>query len=149
MKVMVVYDSTYGNTEQVAGAIAAALAPVGDVKTLRADNTGPDNMAGVGLLVVGSPTQGGRATLAVQEFIGRIPDSAIQGLRVAAFDTRFSTRLVGIFGYAAGKIASALKDRGAHWFFPRRLFSSKAKRVRLKRESRSGREGGEGKSSKH
>jgi len=31
---------------------------------------------------------------------------------VAAFDTRLTTRLVGIFGYAAARIANSLKRNG-------------------------------------
>jgi flavodoxin I len=53
------------------------------------------------LLVVGSPTPGGRPTPVIQDFVNKLPDTALKGKRVATFDTRFSSMLVGIFGYAA------------------------------------------------
>lgn len=113
MKALIVYDSVYGNTEQVARAIAAALAPFYEIKILRAGEANPPELESVNLLVVGSPTQGGRPTPAVQEFLNKVSETAIMGKNVAAFDTRFSTRWVGIFGYAAGRIADNLKGRGA------------------------------------
>jgi flavodoxin I len=49
----------------------------------------------------------------MRDFLDKIPGLAIKGVKVAAFDTRFSTRLVGVFGYAAGRIAGGLKRKGA------------------------------------
>jgi flavodoxin len=66
----------------------------------------------IDLLVVGSPTQGGRPTPAIQDFLNKVSEPAIRGINVSAFDTRFSTNLVGIFGYAAGRIADSLKRKG-------------------------------------
>ncbi|HJW88906.1 MAG TPA: flavodoxin domain-containing protein [Dehalococcoidia bacterium] len=112
MKALIVYDSLHGNTEKIAGAIAAALAPSGDVKVLRAGEANTSGLESIDLLIVGSPTQGGRPTPAIQDFLTRVSEPAIKGISIAAFDTRFSTRWVGIFGYAAGKIASSLKTKG-------------------------------------
>ena len=112
MKVLIVYDSAYGNTEKIARAIAGALTPSGEVKVLRPGEVNPSELESVALLIVGSPTQGGRPTPAIQDFINRVPERAIKGVNVAEFDTRFSTKLVGIFGYAAGKIANSLKRKG-------------------------------------
>jgi flavodoxin I len=113
MEALVAYDSFYGNTEKIARAIADALAPSGEVKVLRAGEVNPSGLKSIDLLIVGSPTQGGRPTRAMQDFLDRLPDPAIKGMNVAAFDTRFTTKLVGIFGYAAGKIAGSLKKRAA------------------------------------
>jgi flavodoxin len=110
MKALIVYDSVYGNTEKIAKAIGGAIA--GEVKVLYISEVNPAELKPFGLLIVGSPTQGGRPTPAIQDFLTNIPESAIKGIYVAAFDTRFSTRLVGIFGYAAGKIAESLKTKG-------------------------------------
>jgi len=113
MKVLVVYDSVYGNTEKIAGAIARALASSGEVKVLRASEVNQSDLKPVDLLVVGSPTQGGRQTPAIKEFLGKIPANALKNVAVASFDTRLRTRLVGVFGYAAGRIAEILRDKGA------------------------------------
>ncbi len=100
-------DSAYGNTEKTARAIGGAI--IGGVKVLRPGEVNPSDLQSIDLLIVGAPTQGGRATLAIQEFLDRLPESTVKSLNVAAFDTRLSTKLVKIFGYAAGKIAESLK----------------------------------------
>ncbi len=112
MKVLIIYDSVFGNTEQIAQAIGNALGSQEDVKIFRVSNVKPEQLTGLKLLIVGSPTQGGRPTPAIQDFLNKIPEPAIRGINVAAFDTRFSTRWVGIFGYAAGRIADSLKRNG-------------------------------------
>ncbi len=112
VKALIVYDSAYGNTEKIARAVAGALAPSGDVKVLRAGEANTSELESIDLLIVGSPTQGGRPTPAIQDFLNKVSEPAIRGINVAAFDTRISTRWVGIFGYAAGRIAGSLKTKG-------------------------------------
>ena len=112
MKVLIIYDSVFGNTEQIAQAIGNALGSQKDVEILRVSNVKPEQLMGLELLIVGSPTHGGRPTSAIQDFLNKVSEPAIRGTNVAAFDTRFSTRLVRIFGYAAGRIADSLKRNG-------------------------------------
>src|SRR3990172_4287705 len=112
MAALVVYDSVYGNTEQIARAIGGAIK--GDVKLLRANEVNSAELKTIGLLIIGCPTQGGRPTKPIQDFLNKIPKSALKGINVATFDTRISTKLVGVFGYAAGRIASNLKGKGAN-----------------------------------
>ncbi|GAG91317.1 unnamed protein product, partial [marine sediment metagenome] len=111
MKTLIVYDSVYGNTEKIAKAIGDAI--TGEVKVLRVGEVNSSELKAFDLLIVGSPTQGGRPTQAIQDFLNKAPVPAFKGTNVAAFDTRFSTKLVRIFGYAAGRIASSLKRKGA------------------------------------
>jgi len=111
MKALIVYDSVYGNTEKIARAIADAITPSGEVKILRAGEANLSELASIDLLIVGSPTHGGRPTPAVQDFLNKVPK--LQGINVAAFDTRIQTKLVRVFGYAAGRIANNLKKRGS------------------------------------
>lgn len=118
VKALIVYDSLHGNTEKIARAIAASLAPSGDVKVLRAGEANISALESIDFLIVGSPTQGGRPTLAIQDFLNRISEPAVRGISVAAFDTRISTRWVGIFGYAAGKIAGSLKTKSGTLILP-------------------------------
>ena len=110
MKALVVYDSVYGNTEKIAKAIGGAID--GEVKVLRPGEVNPSDLASLDLLIVGSPTQGGRATGAVKEFLSKIPANTLKNVSVATFDTRLSTRLARLFGYADGRIADILKDNG-------------------------------------
>ena len=112
MRALVVYDSVYGNTEEIAKAIGGAIE--GEVKVLRPGEVGPMELGNISLLVVGAPTQRGQATPAIRDFLDRVSKAEINGLNAAAFDTRLTTRMVKIFGYAAGKIASSLKKKGAN-----------------------------------
>jgi flavodoxin len=88
MKVFLVYDSVYGNTEKIAKAIAEALAVSAEVKLARAGEADTSKLKAGDLLIVGSPIHGGRAAPAVQTFLDRIPANALTGVVVAAFDTR-------------------------------------------------------------
>ena len=110
MKVLIVYDSMYGNTEEIARAIGGAIGS--DVKALRAAEANPSELKAIDLLIVGSPTQAGKTTPTIREFLNKIPESSLKDIKVAAFDTRFSTKLVGVFGYAAGRIAIDLRAKG-------------------------------------
>ncbi len=130
MKTLIVYDSFYGNTEKIARAIGGAIA--GEVKVLRPGEVNPADFKSVDLLIVGSPTQGGRPTKAIQDFLSKLPESVVKGINVASFDTRFSTKLVGIFGYAAGKIANSLKTKGGTLISPPEPFFVKGKEGPLK-----------------
>jgi flavodoxin len=122
MKALVVYDSTYGNTEQVARAIGAALGPQEDVETLRVGEVTPERLAGASLLVVGCPTQKFSPTGATTRLLKGIPKDGLRGVKVAAFDTRFTTAeiekvkilafFVRLFGYAAEPIADRLQKKG-------------------------------------
>lgn len=112
MRALVVYDSVYGNTEKIAEAIGGAI--TGEVEVLRAGEVGPLKLETITLLVVGVPTQGGRATSAIRDFLDRVLKPEVKGMNVASFDTRVSTKVAKIFGYAAGKIASSLKKKGAN-----------------------------------
>lgn len=113
MKALIVYDSLYGNTEKIAMALAEAVVPRGEVKMVRAGEADVLELPSADLLIIGSPTHGGRPTPAMLDFLDKVPASSLQGIKVAAFDTRASQKWVKIFGFAAGKIADSLKAKGA------------------------------------
>lgn len=113
MKVLVVYDSVYGNTERVARAIAAAVTGDSTVNLSRAADTTPADLVSRDLLIVGSPTVGGRHTPGMQALIGRITDGSLTGKVVATFDTRMEIFVARVFGYAAIRIRDALAAKGA------------------------------------
>ena len=116
MKALVVYDSVYGNTEKIARAIGAAIAA--DVRVLRAAEVSPSELGAIDLLVVGSPTHGGKPTESVQEFLSRISPGALKNVRVTSFDTRVKVVIARLFGYAAGRIAGGLKGKGGRLVAP-------------------------------
>jgi flavodoxin len=121
MKALVIYDSVFGNTEQIARVIAASLATKSSVEIHRAGEETQQQLAGYDLLVVGSPTRGFRPTEAVTALLKRLRPKELQGVQVAAFDTRFNADeidssglrfIVKTGGYAAKRIADRLKKAG-------------------------------------
>lgn len=126
MKAMVIYDSQFGNTAQIAQAIGRglsdALASAPDVQVSRIAEVQPERLADLDILVVGSPTQKFRPTSATKEFLKRIANKSLKGVLVAAFDTRITeeeinshgvfAKFVNIFGYAAQPIADDLQKKG-------------------------------------
>jgi len=111
MKTLVVYDSVFGNTEQIARRIADVIP--GTVRLVKVGGATPQELNGADLLVVGSPTVGGRATKPMQEFLESIPKSVAEKVGLVAFDTRISMKFVQIFGYAATRMADVLEQKGS------------------------------------
>lgn len=114
--IIVAYDSVYGNTEKVAKAIASALPA--DTKVAKADQVDADTLAQTTILVIGSPTHGGRPTEAIKDLLGRIPEDVAKGMKAAAFDTRVPGRFAKIFGYAADRTARDLTSKGVVMVVP-------------------------------
>jgi flavodoxin len=110
MKTLVVYDSLYGNTKMIAQAIGEALP--GEVEVLHVSEAAPSGLQVYDLLVIGAPTHGANPSPDVQAFLERIQTPALEGVKVAGFDTRMTNRLILLFGTAAPKIAKALQEKG-------------------------------------
>jgi flavodoxin len=115
---LVVYDSAFGNTEKVAQAMGEAL----NVEARRVNDVEPDQLQGLDLLIVGSPTQKFSPLGTINSFLKRISRGSLDGVKVAAFDTRFPQEqvdevgilafFVRLFGYAAEPIEKRLKKAG-------------------------------------
>jgi len=130
MEVLIVYDSVFGNTEQIARAIGNALGDQDQVVTFRVSDVKPDQFAGLKLLILGSPTQRFRPTIAISNLLKEIPKNGLKGVKIAAFDTRltqseinktpalaFFVRIAGN-AYAARPIADGLKNKGGELIVP-------------------------------
>jgi flavodoxin I len=124
MKAIVIYDSLYGNTEQIAKAIGGGIG--GEVEVVRAKEVSVAELPSYVLIIVGSPTQGGRFTAPMKVFLDKIPAGALKNKNVASFDTRGKTWIVKIFGWAAVRLADALKDKGGNLVAPGEGFFVKA-----------------------
>lgn len=109
MKALVVYDSAYGNTRQVAEAIVDALGPL-QAEAVSVTEFKAPALAEGDLLVVGSPINGWRPTPKITELLSALGDGRLNGVKAAAFDTR--VRLF-IHGDAAKKMTESLKTGGA------------------------------------
>lgn len=121
MKVLLVYDSFFGNTEQIAGAIGNGLGAQEKMELVRVKDFRFEQLNAVDLFIVGSPTRGFRPSETISKMLAGIPEKHLAGVRVAAFDTRVSLEtiqsavlraLVRIGGYAADSIAKKLNKKG-------------------------------------
>jgi flavodoxin len=118
MNAMVVYDSWYGNTEEIARAIAGELGPA---RLVRQRALGAADLAGYDLLVIGSPTHAGGMSVGMRAVMLRLAEAAVRGLAVAAFDTRFHQDIEHT-GSAAMKVAELLEQKGARPIVPPESF---------------------------
>ena len=125
MKALVVYESMFGNTEQVALAVAAGLGESSEVEVVEVQDAPERPDADVGLVVAGGPThafsmtrastradavrQGaahGSETIGLREWLAALP-SEHREARLATFDTRVAKvrHLPGSAAKSAAKVA--------------------------------------------
>jgi len=141
MKTLIVYDSIFGNTEQIARAMGATIGLSQEVEVLHVNDVKAEQLMGLNLLIVGSPTRGFRPTPEIIRFLGRIPANSLKGINVATFDTRVQVSdiesSIGRFfvkagGYAAKPIADRLKKCGGNLIMPPEGFYVKGEKGPLK-----------------
>lgn len=134
MKALIAYESMYGNTREVADAVAAGLSTRIDVTVASPEHISPAMMAGLDLLVVGGPThmhgmttEGSRQAAVetatkdpeldaeddalgtgLREWLKALPMTRMYG---AAFDTRIDKPIL-LTGSAAKGIDRRLRRRG-------------------------------------
>ncbi len=129
MKKLVIYDSVFGNTEKIARAIGEGLGSVENLEVLPVKDVKTGEISDLTILVVGSPTRKFTATATVKRFVRRIRQKSLNGVKVAAFDTRFSKEeiekapatlrfLEKRFGYAAEPILEKLVKKGGEAALP-------------------------------
>jgi flavodoxin len=111
MKVLVVYDSKFGNTQRIAQVISERLQRHGSVEQVNVELAPRTMPASLNLLVVGGPTQGHGASAALRGWLEGLEPA--HGVRVGAFDTRFAKHR-WLTGSAARVIARRLGQLGFH-----------------------------------
>jgi flavodoxin len=112
VKSLVVYDSQFGNTRQLAEAIAVELQAVGTVEIENAridDVIVPPDLT---LLVVGGPTQVHNVSPPLRSQLESIATHQLDGVQAAAFDTRGRGPRF-LTGAASVGITKRLKQKGA------------------------------------
>ena len=127
MKALVIYDSVFGNTKEIAMAIGNALNHFGETEILNIEEINNSTLTDIDVLLVGSPTRQFNATKKIMDFINSLPSKSLKGIHVSAFDTRISVDdinskflnfMVKIFGYAAEPIAKKLVKKGGKLIVP-------------------------------
>lgn len=126
MRMLVVYDSLYGNTEKIAMAIAEGINGANEVETVHVKKVDYEALGGVDLFIIGTPTHGGRPTPDIQAFVDRISREGLKNASFSTFDTRFSAKdssagmrlLMRMIGYAADKVAKKFENEHCHLISP-------------------------------
>jgi hypothetical protein len=132
MKIVVVYESMFGNTKTIAEGIAEGLRVAGEVTAGTVDGLSPDEVCDAALIVAGGPTHahgmarpGAHQSLAgddsyakygpvlpgresLRGWLERLPEGRVMA---AAFDTRFD-KPAWLTGSAAKQIAGRLRGKG-------------------------------------
>lgn len=121
MKTVILYESFFGNTRQIAESIGKSLARYNEVRVLNISEVNWDDVSNSQILVVGSATRAFRPCEATKAFLKNIPENGLNGKKVAAFDTRIllseiQSKVARYFvdkgGYASKHIAKALEKKG-------------------------------------
>lgn len=121
MKVIIVYDSYFGNTKSVSEEIKKNLK--GDINIVFVDDFTISMLNNINLLIVGSPTRAFNASEKIKKFINSLDETKIKNIDVITFDTRIDVKKINNkflkfmakhFGYASEKIEKKLKQMGAN-----------------------------------
>ena len=122
MKVLILFESFFGNTEKVARAVGGVLAGAAEVTVVRVNDARLEQLKGIDFLLIASPTRGFRPGEATQAFLARLPAGSLKGVKAAALDTRIDPNgltskllklMVKSFGYADKALVSGLEKAGA------------------------------------
>ena len=89
MKVLIVYDTKYGNTEKVAKLIAEGITSAEDNEVIvnNVKDVKLKEEASYDLILIGSPNHFGRHIGSIKKFINKIPKSQLKVNTYAVFDT--------------------------------------------------------------
>jgi menaquinone-dependent protoporphyrinogen IX oxidase len=105
-KIMIVYESKWGNTKTVAETIAEGARDSGGEPTLsELKAVDLNQLAAYDAVVVGSPNHVGNATRGIRKFIGNLGN--LKSGKYAVFDTCFS----GDFEKAVKKMEKVMRDK--------------------------------------
>jgi flavorubredoxin len=109
MKILVVYDTKYGNTKLVAETILEGLKRVEGIETAIHDieKLKLDELPDFDVVLIGSPNHFGRPVRGINRFIDRLGELDTRGKKAAVFDTY----LGGDFNKAVLKMESRIKDK--------------------------------------
>ena len=91
-RVIVVYETKYGNTRIAAEEIIGGMGEVSgiEVHLCQPKELDWDSITGYDAIIIGSPTHAGRPTMGIRRFIGRLGKLRIEGKMTAVFDLRLS-----------------------------------------------------------
>ena len=108
-KAIIVYESLYGNTEQIAIAIAEGIQQSGDIECIVTKPSGihTDELSKYDAILLGCPNHNQEPALNMIKFIDRAHIVPLEGKIGAAFDTYTG----GNKGIAVGKLEAIIRER--------------------------------------
>ncbi len=122
MKVLVCYDSNFGNTKIIAETLALEFGE--ETKTFSVSDSSDISFENIDLLIVGSPIIGWKPTEKMQVFLASLNARQLKKIKAVAFDTRVK---LFIHGDAAKKINEKLIELGAEIIAEPQMFYVKGK----------------------
>lgn len=119
MNTLLIYETQYGNTEQIAERIASRLEKAGRVRSVPLSEAGKPYFGGINLVVLGCPTQMHGLSKAMREFVTAMTD--LDRVRLAVFDTRYKMPR-WVTGSAAQVMGDYIQDHGGILALPPESF---------------------------
>ena len=116
MQTVVIYDTKFGNTAEVARAIARGVETLGSVRVMDIAEAANSLAERPDLLLVGGPTQKRAMSPGLRAFVDALPPS-LEGVPTALFDTRYRGSTL-LMGSAAGEAAKRFRQAGGRVVAP-------------------------------
>ena len=112
-KVIVVYESKYGNTKLVAETIIEGMSKSEGIETVVKELTDvdPNKITDYDAILIGSPNHYGGPTKGIREFIERLGKLDLEGKLYAVFDTYLGKKSDYFFERAVKKIEKAINEK--------------------------------------
>ena len=85
MKALIVYDSYFGNTQKVAEAVCKAFGSKDNVDLKKVGEVQPDQLNGLDMLIVGSPTRAFQPGEGMKKFLNSLPARSLNGGKSCRF----------------------------------------------------------------
>jgi flavodoxin len=111
LQAVVVYDSQFGNTLQIARAIANGLGEHGHVEVIAASEAVGRPPVWPELMVIGGPTQRHGMSPTLRAFVESLPRDGLRNTQAALFDTRYRMAAL-LSGSAASQAAGRVRRAG-------------------------------------
>ncbi|MFX1566096.1 MAG: flavodoxin family protein [Promethearchaeota archaeon] len=105
MKAVVVYDTQFGNTEQVARGIAKVI----NADTIKVSEVEVSKLKPYDLFAFGCPVHAWNMSSGMKKALQKLEGESFAGKKAGTFDTRIASRMAG---NAATKIQKKLKKLG-------------------------------------
>jgi flavodoxin len=121
MNILIIYYSSFGNTQLIAESIAETLRDKGYIRLIMADKLNHAELQQADLVIVGSPIYRHSSIDAVKALLKEVPDDLIHSIKVAAFDVHHRMAR-GKSGSTERKITEDFQKDGVNMVVPPESF---------------------------